>query len=373
DAPYSMKDFQLARGDVDIEYGPWTQVKGAGIRSHKPPGKGIYDNRLGISDNPSICIVLCHVSNQNSRPARGDDQREDAHVQHPDQELLRTGVRQGDQGPAHDGGDGDADGARRRNCRLSIHGEVEMLRPCTFESQIRKRAAETFASVASASGARRRGRMFDEIDAQMASVDTDRHGGIKIVQVTTWASDPSDGLTSSVRVLESPDEVLTMLASECREDSRVGKAGREGQGLSAPRHRHEPSPSGSAALNRVRDRAEVEKAWLVVEERCEIARVTLGAEDHGWMRMRRSMSELLEYLEGRRLILEEGPGSLLAGGGTNSHVQRITCSQSIDRLLVLVFYQVPESSKGGLRGWGDLRARRRVVDFPRPADAPPER
>ncbi|EJK70080.1 hypothetical protein THAOC_08593, partial [Thalassiosira oceanica] len=65
-----MKDFQLARGDVDIEYGPWTQVKGTGIRS---------------------------------RPARGDDQREDAHVQHPDQELLRTGVRQGDQGPAHDG------------------------------------------------------------------------------------------------------------------------------------------------------------------------------------------------------------------------------------------------------------------------------
>ncbi|EJK67173.1 hypothetical protein THAOC_11832, partial [Thalassiosira oceanica] len=70
DAPYSMKDFQLARGDVDIEYGPWTQVKGASIRS---------------------------------RPARGDDQREDAHVQHPDQELLRTGVRQGDQGPAHYG------------------------------------------------------------------------------------------------------------------------------------------------------------------------------------------------------------------------------------------------------------------------------
>ena len=43
DAPYSMKDFQLARGDVDIEYGPWTQAaEGASLRSYKPPGKGIY-------------------------------------------------------------------------------------------------------------------------------------------------------------------------------------------------------------------------------------------------------------------------------------------------------------------------------------------
>ncbi|EJK43957.1 hypothetical protein THAOC_37547, partial [Thalassiosira oceanica] len=61
-------------------------------------------------------------------------------------------------------------------------------------------------------------RRFDEMDAQMAAGDTERHGRIEIVQVTTWASDPSDGRTSSVRVLESPDEVLTVLASEYRED-----------------------------------------------------------------------------------------------------------------------------------------------------------
>ena len=165
------------------------------------------------------------------------------------------------------GGDGDADGGRRRDCRLSIHGEVEMLRPCAFESQIRKRAAETFAGVAEewcdTAGValrateeqrrrrrRRRGgaeaapprapppglleertrrrrrsellarhrRRFDEIDAQMAAGDVERHGGIEIVQVTTRASDPPDGRTSSFRVLESPEEVLAVLASEYRED-----------------------------------------------------------------------------------------------------------------------------------------------------------
>ena len=43
DAPYSMKDFQHARGDVDIEYGPWTPAgEGDALRPFKPPGNGTY-------------------------------------------------------------------------------------------------------------------------------------------------------------------------------------------------------------------------------------------------------------------------------------------------------------------------------------------
>ena len=175
--------------------------------------------------------------------------------------VLEMWVVESRGGDGEDAG-GDADGGRRRGCRLSIHGEVEMLRPCAFESQIRRRAAETFAGVAEewcetarvalrAAEDRRRQRgerdapprappsslleernrrrrrsellarhrrRFDEIDAQMAAGDAERHGGIEIVQVTARASDHSDVRTPSFRVLESPDEVLAVLTSECRED-----------------------------------------------------------------------------------------------------------------------------------------------------------
>ncbi|EJK56762.1 hypothetical protein THAOC_23283 [Thalassiosira oceanica] len=50
--------------------------------------------------------------------------------------------------------------------------------------------------------------------------------------------------------------------------------------------RHEPSPSGSAALNHFVSVITPRLRRLgLVEELCEIARVTVGTEDHGWMRM----------------------------------------------------------------------------------------
>ncbi|EJK57541.1 hypothetical protein THAOC_22407 [Thalassiosira oceanica] len=64
-------------------------------------------------------------------------------------------------------------------------------------------------------------------------------------------------------------------------------------GVKAGRKTADEAPAFSVGFGRVesfreRDHAEVEKAWLVAEERCENARVTLGAG-----------SKLLEYQEGQ--------------------------------------------------------------------------
>ncbi|EJK77834.1 hypothetical protein THAOC_00307, partial [Thalassiosira oceanica] len=44
-----------------------------------------------------------------------------------------------------------------------------------------------------------------QMDAHMAAGETERYGGIEIVQVTTWASDPSDDRTSSFRLRPGVD------------------------------------------------------------------------------------------------------------------------------------------------------------------------
>lgn len=191
-APYSMRDFQKKRGDVDIIYGKWSGVSGGEAVDKQGGGRGdtcplySFKENDGKSDPiplppnstqertlqfntltksyfgpayakatktqratqlSSYILVIEHVTQLADIPFADRFRVIERWVV----ESVRNDRTHTDQNSTSQQGQNysnSGDAMRSTSCRLSIHAEVQMLKPCPWESQIRKKASETFTSVA---------------------------------------------------------------------------------------------------------------------------------------------------------------------------------------------------------------------------------
>jgi len=189
-APYSMRDFQTKRGDVDIRYGKWEDVRSEGD-SHSSHIH-VESARDNLSQSlHSFKKTSNPTSNPTPIPANSTRQRilkfntltksyfgpayakacktQRATRLFGGRVLVIENVTQLGDIPFSDrfrvmerwvveaveNSPKQNRTARRYNdgndaqytCKLSVHAEVEMLKSCSWEAQIRKKASETFTEV----------------------------------------------------------------------------------------------------------------------------------------------------------------------------------------------------------------------------------
>ena len=193
DAPYSMLSFQKKRGDVDIVYGRWEQCvvesnvdedsEGALGDSGEKRENGC-DNLYSLKKGDGVTTPLPHNSTRERTlkfntltksyfgPAYARATKTQRATRLSNNVLVIEHVTQLADIPFSDrfhvierwvveairndaianNNGGEQLSQPRINdalytCKLSVHAEVEMLKPCTWESQIRKKASETFTDV----------------------------------------------------------------------------------------------------------------------------------------------------------------------------------------------------------------------------------
>eukprot|EP00984_Skeletonema_dohrnii_P001875 scaffold625_cov169-Skeletonema_dohrnii-CCMP3373.AAC.12 len=159
DAPYSMKDFQQKRGDVDIVYGSWNEVTDSqNLSSFQsgllplPPNSTrertltfntLTKSYFGPTYAKATKIQRATQLSKHLLVIENQTQLSDAPFSDRFKVLERwviEAVKNKNDGSGRRGGG-------VYTCKLTVHAEVIMMSHCTFEPQIRKKAAETFTDL----------------------------------------------------------------------------------------------------------------------------------------------------------------------------------------------------------------------------------
>jgi len=162
DAPYSFRDFQKKRGDIDIIYGKWEECNNT-IDSTFPPlppkssakqrrqkfstltksyfgpayAKASKTQRATQLVNGKI-LVLENVTQLSDIPFSDRFQVMERWILEvvPEEEVSKKSQSTDNNITLH-----------TATCKLTVHAEVQMLKSCSWEPQIRKKASETFTEV----------------------------------------------------------------------------------------------------------------------------------------------------------------------------------------------------------------------------------
>ncbi|KAL3809758.1 hypothetical protein ACHAXA_010713 [Cyclostephanos tholiformis] len=215
DAPYSMRDFQQKRGDVDVVYGLWEDCpvhdrgstpgerdkedaggcgtalysvkEGGGVEPLPPNSTRQRTMRFNTLTKSYFGPAYATATKIQRATLLADDRvlvienvTHLSEIPYADRfrvierwvlEVAAEGEGGSDAAVAQMGYDNDMKprllersrsaggeltssateggrGPRAASCRLTIHAEVQMLKPCSWETQIRKKASETFTEVA---------------------------------------------------------------------------------------------------------------------------------------------------------------------------------------------------------------------------------
>lgn len=169
DAIYSMRDFQKRRGDVDVVYGKWRSVENsAGCCTSFKGGKStllplpanltkertLHFNTLTHSYfGPAYAKAtkVQRATQLSNRLLVIENETQLAEIPFADrfrvvERWCVEAVRNEMSGGASDGCAFSQDMALYTS-KLTVHAEVIMLRSCTWENQIRKKASETFTEM----------------------------------------------------------------------------------------------------------------------------------------------------------------------------------------------------------------------------------
>jgi hypothetical protein len=162
DAPYSMKDFQQKRGDVDVVYGCWKDVMDIpSLTSFKPgclplPPNSTKERILTFNTLTKSYFGPAYAKATKIQRATQlskhllviENQTQLAEVPFSDrfkvlERWIVEAVKSNDSGSGGCGGGGGG----LYTCKLTVHAEVVMISSCRFEPQIRKKASETFTDL----------------------------------------------------------------------------------------------------------------------------------------------------------------------------------------------------------------------------------
>ena len=166
DAPYSMKDFQKTRGDVDIVYGVWTEVTDvhdlSSFKKVKPgllpfPSSSTQERTLTFNTltksyfGPAYAKAtkIQRATRLNKHLLIIENETRLSEIPFADRfKVIERWIIESAKKNESNGGVGSAGGGGGLyTCKLTVHAEVIMLGSCRFESQIRKKASETFTEV----------------------------------------------------------------------------------------------------------------------------------------------------------------------------------------------------------------------------------
>jgi len=193
DAPYSMRDFQKKRGDVDIRYGKWKELEddGEDLYSLKKGDGAIDPAPLPPNSTQERKLRFNTLTKSYFGPAYAKAIKTQRATQLSNHVLVIENVTQLVDIPFADrfrvierwvveavknndaaavvkqpssAAEGDASGNKQSpnlqsqqqdgimddalyTCKLSVQAEVELLKSCSWEAQIRKKASETFTEV----------------------------------------------------------------------------------------------------------------------------------------------------------------------------------------------------------------------------------
>ena len=159
DAPYSMKDFQQKRGDVDIVYGSWNEV--TDIQNLSSFQSGLLP--LPPNSTRERTLMFNTLTKSYFGPTYAKATKIQRATQLSKHLLVIENQTQLSEAPFSDrfkvlerwvieAVKNKNDGSGRRGggvytCKLTVHAEVIMMSHCRFEPQIRKKAAETFTDL----------------------------------------------------------------------------------------------------------------------------------------------------------------------------------------------------------------------------------
>lgn len=165
DAPYSMKDFQKTRGDVDIVYGTWREVTDlhdlSSFKKVKPgllplPSSSTQERTLTFNTltksyfGPAYAKAtkIQRATRLNKHLLIIENETRLSEIPFADKFMvLERWIIESVKKNESNGGGGSGGGGGLYTCKLTVHAEVIMLGSCRFESQIRKKASETFTEV----------------------------------------------------------------------------------------------------------------------------------------------------------------------------------------------------------------------------------
>ena len=172
--PYSFRDFQKRLGDVDIVYERWEDCH---LSGDSVDGKDLYSFKKGKEEELKSSPLPIDSSRQRrmtfltlTKSYFGPAYAKATKIQRATQLsngsiLVIENVTQLADIPFSDrfrvierwilevtgeqstGGEAMLSATAVTTCKLTVHAEVQMLKPCSWEAQIRKRAAETFSEV----------------------------------------------------------------------------------------------------------------------------------------------------------------------------------------------------------------------------------
>lgn len=162
DAPYSMKDFQQKRGDVDVSYGLWEDVVDIQNLSSFQPGllplppnstreRTLTFNTLARSYfGPAYAKAtkIQRATQLSKHLLVIENQTHLSEVPFAERfKVLERWVIEAVKNSSKNDSGGTSSGGGVYTCKLTVHAEVIMLSPCKFEPQIRKKAAEAFTDL----------------------------------------------------------------------------------------------------------------------------------------------------------------------------------------------------------------------------------
>ncbi len=173
DAPYSMKDFQQKRGDVDIVYGTWKDVidvqKLSSFKKQQQPGlvfpfppnsytrervltfHTMTKSYFGPAYAKATKIQRATQLSKHLLVIENMTQLSEVPFSDRFQVLERWIVEAVKSSSSNDGSSsssgGGGSGGGLYTCKLTVYAEVVMISSCRFEPQIRKKASETFTEL----------------------------------------------------------------------------------------------------------------------------------------------------------------------------------------------------------------------------------
>jgi hypothetical protein len=165
DAPYSMKDFQQTRGDVDIVYGCWNEVTNVqDLSSFKKVEPGLLPLPPNSTQERTLTFNTLTKSYFGPTYAKAtktqratrlnkhlliiENQTQLSDVPFSDRfKILERWIIEAVKSADSGNGGGGGRGGGLYTCKLTVHAEVVMVSSCRFESQIRKKASETFTDL----------------------------------------------------------------------------------------------------------------------------------------------------------------------------------------------------------------------------------
>mmetsp|Transcript_12614 Transcript_12614/g.20791 ORF Transcript_12614/g.20791 Transcript_12614/m.20791 type:complete len:667 (-) Transcript_12614:17-2017(-) len=162
DAPYSMKDFQQKRGDVDVVYGLWKDVVDIqNLSSFQPgllplPPDSTRERTLTFNTLTKSYFGPAYAKATKIQRATQlskhllviENQTQLSEVPFSDRfKVLERWVIEAVKSSKNDDGGGGGGGGGLYTCKLTVYAEVIMISQCKFEPQIKKKASDAFTDL----------------------------------------------------------------------------------------------------------------------------------------------------------------------------------------------------------------------------------